>query len=459
MFDFLGIISNILSELYFIGGFLLSLWWIWLPWILFVLAKDIWIRYRRNKFVQELEWVLLEVKPPQNIEKTPYAMEQLFAGLHGVHSDPNKKEQLYDGIFQRYFSFEMISQGGKIHFLVRTVKFFRDLVESQIYAQYPEAEITQVDDYVNLVPDDIPNEEYNLWGTEFILTNPDAYPIRTYLEFDKDAKTDEQRIDSLSSLLEIMSKLKNREQIWIQTLIRPVDDTWKKEGEKLKDQLLGRKEEKKEGLIIKEIVGWKDAIKAVTHQIITGDILEGGEENKKNETETPFLWKSSKGEQEIITAIEGNISKIGYETIIRFVYFAPRDVFTMANVSGVVGSFKQFNTQDLNGFKPNNKISPSAPDYHWQFKDTRASYRRKRVFKDYQKRYFVQYSDVISYLNKLSFEKLPILNWFFIRSKPFVFNIEELATIYHYPTLPVKVPLVPKVDSRKSEPPMGLPIQ
>ena len=130
----------------------------------------------------------------------------------------------------------------------------------------------------------------------------------------------------------------------------------------------------------------------------------------------------------------------------------------MANVSAVIGCFKQFSTQNLNGFKPNGKISPSL-DYAYELKDQREDYRRRRVFKDYKKRDFVQYSEVVEYLNKLSFEKLPIFNWFFTRSNPMVLNIEELATIYHFPSEPVKAPLVPRVEAKKGEPPIGLPIQ
>ncbi len=457
MSAFLEIISIVFLVLYFIGGFLLSLWWIWIPWFLFILARDIWIKHRRNKFAQNLEWVLLEVKPPQDMKKTPYSVEQLFAGLHGMMSTPNKEDQLIKGVFQRWFSFEIVGDGGDIHFLVRTLTYFRDLVEAQIYAQYPEAEIIEVDDYINSVPDDIPNEEYNTWGTEMVLLKEDAYPIRTYIEFEKSAVSEEQRIDPISSLLEVMSKLKDKEKIWVQTLIRPVNDEWKKQGDKLRDKLVGRKEEKKEGEIKKEFIAWKDTSKKVLHEMATGESLELSDSSEKKQ-ETPFLWATTKGEQDIITAIERNIAKIGFETIIRFVYISPRDIYTMANVSAVIGCFKQFSTQNLNGFKPNGKISPSL-DYAYELKDQREDYRRRRVFKDYKKRDFVQYSEVVEYLNKLSFEKLPIFNWFFTRSNPMVLNIEELATIYHFPSEPVKAPLVPRVEAKKGEPPIGLPIQ
>lgn len=451
----LELILIFFNYLYFVGGFLLSLWWIFIPWLLFVLVRDLWLKHKRNQFIQEMDWLLLEIKPPQEIKKTPRAMEQFFAALHGTQSNPNWRDRNIRGNTQRWFSLETVSLEGEIHFFIRTVSMFRDLIEANIYAQYPEAEITQVADYVHAVSSEVPNEDYDIWGTELMLVKDDAYPIRTYPEFERDIALEEQRIDPVASLLETMSKMGSGEQIWIQTLVRPVNDKWKKEGEKLRDKLVGRVVTPQRGEVVKEAVAWKEAGKEVAHQLLTGEGLETGGEAGR-ESETPFLWKSTKAEQDVINAIEQNISKLGFETIIRFIYLARSDVFKRANIAAVVGAYKQFNTQHLNGFKPNGKVGPDI-DYRYQAKKTREAYRRKRVLADYQKRNFTQQSKAISYLKPLFFERLPIINWFFSRSKPFVFNIEELATIYHFPISTVKAPFVPKVEARRAEPPAELP--
>ncbi|MBU1136790.1 hypothetical protein KKD72_00255, partial [Patescibacteria group bacterium] len=147
----------------------------------------------------------------------------------------------------------------------------------------------------------------------------------------------------------------------------------------------------------------------------------------------------------------------GFETIIRFVYLAKRDAFSRANVNAITGAYKQFNDQILNGLKPNGKISPDI-DYVVQIKGSRELYRAKRVYRNYQKREFAHYSKYISYLKKLFIDRLPVLEWFLAKSQPFVFNIEELATVYHFPSEPIKAPLIPKVEARKAEPPIGLPV-
>ena len=458
MSNFWEISLTVLNSVYLTIEFLLSLWWIYVPWFFLVLAWDLWLKHQRQRFINDLEWVLLEVRPPREIQKTPQAMEQFFAGMHAIQGKPNWWERNIKGKFQNWFSSEIVSLGGEIHFLIRVDKSFRDMVEAHIYAQYPEAEISQVDDYVNLLSSDIPNQDYDLWGTEFVLTKEDAYPIRTYPSFEKEAKVEEQRVDPISSLLEVMNKVGDGEQIWIQTLVRPVDDKWKEEGEKLRDKLIGRKKDAEQSLIAKEAGAWKDAAQEVAYKIVAdGEFSE--KDAGKDEKETPFTWSATKAEQGVINSIEENISKIGYEVIIRFLYLARKDAFKITNVPAVIGCYKQFASQNLNGFKPYSKVKTSAIDYDIQFKKVRETYRKKKIFSDYKKREFVQQSAVISYMKPLFFERFPILNWFFIRSKPFVLSIEELATIYHYPGFAVKAPLVPKVEAKKAEPPRGLPVE
>ena len=450
----LAIFSTIIIGLYYIGGFLLSLWWIYLPLILLFLVKGLWLKNVRQKFVQKMDWVLLEIKPPAEIKKTPRAMEQFFAGLHGAQRTINWKDRNLEGQVQEWFSLELISQNGEIHFFVRTLSKYRNLIEAQIYAQYPETEIVEVGDYVQSVPADIPNQDYDLWGTELILDKEDAYPIRTYEAFEKGLLLEEQRIDPIASLLEVMSKIREGEQIWIQTLIRPVMDEWKKAGEKLRDKLIGRAIEKTPGEFKKEAIAWKDTSREQVNLLMAGPV------EKEKVAEKPLinpLMLMTQAEKDVLTAIEENISKIGFETIIRFIYLAQTAVFAKPNVSAVIGCFKQFNTLHLNGFKPSKKVTPQI-NYQIQLKGPRERYRKRKILAAYKKRDFVQQSKMIKYLKPFFFERLPILKWFFIRSKPFVFNIEELATIYHYPGLMVKAPLTPKVEAKKGEPPTGLPI-
>ena len=439
--------------------FILSLWWIYVPIILFLLVKDIWLKNARRNSTEALEWVLLEVIPPKEIEKTPYAMEQIFGGLHGFQSNPNWWERKIQGKVQDHFSFEMIGQSGDIRFFVRTLSVYRNFVEAQIYAQFPQAEIAEVDHYVQSIPRDVPSSDYDLWGTELMLTKEEFYPIRTYKEFERDAKQKEQRVDPLASISEILAKLQSAEQIWIQTLLRPIDHKWQEKAEKERDKLIGRKEEKKEGMIAKEISAWGKVAGEELGKFAGGASEDGGSKSgDKNEFEVNPMDYMTKIEKDSVTAIEEKANKIGFETIIRFLYLAPTTVFAKPNAGGIIGCYKLFSTQVMNGFRPNPKVTTKL-DYKIQLKKPREFGRKRKILASYQKRDFVAQSEFINYLRPLNFERLPIMKRFFIKHKPFILNIEEIASIYHYPGLMAEAPTLPRVEAKRGGPPSGLPVK
>src|SRR3990167_9822945 len=45
-----------------------------------------------------------------------------------------------------------------------------------------------------------------------------------------------------------------------------------------------------------------------------------------------------------------------------------------------------------------------------------------------------------------------------IGANPVYLNAEELATLWHFPTISIKAPLVKKAEARRGEPPVGLPV-
>ena len=415
----------------------LGYWWIIAPVALFFILRELWLDYVQMKFTGSIKWTLLEIKIPREVQKTPKAMEQVFAGLHGIHKNPNFVERWFEGKIQEWVSLEIIGKGGDIHFLIRTPEKFRNLVEAQFYAQYPDAEITEVEDYTAAIPSNIPSKDYELWGTELILTKNDAYPIRTYPYFFDEAK-EEERIDPLASLSEVLSYLSPEEHIWIQILVRPAGEKWKDDGEKLVEKLIGKKVSvTKKGMVLEEANSWLEVAKESLHEFLFGgtSIDASKTKDKKDQTLESLMLYLSPGQRDAVTAIEKNIAKLGLETIIRFVYWAKSDIFSKANTAAVIGAFKQFNTQDLNGFKPNGKIKPSI-DYF--FKKRREFYRKVSLLNNYKKRYFPQ----------RSFSK-----------RGFVFNTEELASIYHIPGKIVEAEAMPRIQAKKGGPPSGLPTE
>ena len=169
--------------------------------------------------------VLLEIKMPQDVLKPIRAMEQAFSALWANTLDPpDWWEQWFEGKQLLSVQLEMTSEGGDPHFYIRCHESRRDAIESSIYSQYPDAEITLVDDYTKRVPQNIPNKDWDLWGTDYILNKSDVYPILTYLKFfeESEATKEEKRIDPMVNLLEGMTRMKPGEYLWVQIAFTPI---------------------------------------------------------------------------------------------------------------------------------------------------------------------------------------------------------------------------------------------
>src|SRR3989338_6988479 len=222
----------------------LGLWWLWLPVVLIALFIELWTKNLKTTAIKAIKWTFLEVKVSRDIEKSPKSMEQIFSGLHGIITKIKFLDKYWKGKVQEWFSFEIAGIDGAVYFFIRTPEQFRNLVEAQIHAQYPDAEISEVLDYAGPIAKKVPSKTYDIGGAELILEKDDFYPIRTYPFFEE--KEEERRVDPMASFLEILSKLKSGESIFIQYLIKPTaEKEWKEKGVEQVNKLVGKKVEKK----------------------------------------------------------------------------------------------------------------------------------------------------------------------------------------------------------------------
>lgn len=402
----------------------LGLWWLWLPVVLIAVFIELWVKHLKTSAIKALKWTFLEVKVSRDIEKSPKSMEQIFSGLHGVLTKIKFFDKYWKGKVQEWFSFEIAGIDGAVYFFIRTPEQFRTLVEAQIHAQYPDAEISEVLDYAGPLAKKVPSKTYDIGGAELILDKDDFYPIRTYPFFEE--KEEERRVDPMASFLEILSKLKPGENIFIQYLMKPTaEKEWKEKGQAFIDKLMGKKVAVKENWFDRAL-GQMDEfvinlVKAVLIYPIWG-------EAKKEETKFSIA-NLSPGEKLIIEAIENKISKLAFKVSIRFAYIARSDIFSRANMAAINGAFKQFNTVNLNAFKSNSEAGTSAD---FPFKKRKEFLRKQKFIERYANRAWPK--------------------------KDFILNIEELATIYHYPILTVETPTMRRVEAKKAEPPVSLPI-
>ncbi len=170
-----------------------------------------WLKYR-NREKNSLQFVLLQIKVPRGNEIKIDAAEQLFATFAAL-----RKSGGFFGAFkpQPHLSFEIVALHESIKFYVSCHKSHQDLVEKQINAAYPDAEIKEVPEY------NIFSENGSTAYTSLKLKNADHFPIKTF----RDLPT-----DSLSAITSALAKMQPGEGAAIQLLISPADSKWKDKG-------------------------------------------------------------------------------------------------------------------------------------------------------------------------------------------------------------------------------------
>ena len=396
-----------------------DVWWIVSPAALFFIVRDLWLYYLRWKRFLATEQILLEVRIPKIVDRTPKAMEQVISGFHAIYDDARFIEKYFQGKYQQWVSLEIASIDGVTHFYIHAPRSHKNLIQSHVWAQYPEAEIAEAEDYARKVPQDIPNKGWDMWGAEFILAKKDVYPIRTYPEFEENIE--EKRIDPLAAMLETFGSIGPGEQLWMQIMIEPVLGGWFEAGKEEVDALISRKREKKQSQLSRTMSG------------VTGVLTPTATPVKpeRSASEPPsMMMHLSPGEKDVIAAIEMNTAKLAFRTGIRVVYVGRTEVFNKSIVAGFFGSIRQFNTTNLNSLRPFVGVMPKTL---YIMGRQRNFYRKRRLMRLYRLRLFAK--------------------------KRFLFSTEGLATIYHFPgSMVAGAPLVTRIEAKKGEPPASLPI-
>jgi hypothetical protein len=249
-----------------------------------------------------------------------------------------------------------------------------------------------------------------MFGSQFILTKEDPYPIKTYVDYNLDQAPEklkpEQQVDPITAMIELLGSMRPNEHMWFQILVRGATKRYSKEGDWFK-----KSDWKDQG---------KDLIKKLKKDLVPGE---------------DAIKQITQYEKDTITALERSITKPGFDVGIRALYLTPKDSFDPYRISAMLGAFKQYNSGLLNGFKPD---KTTGFDYPWQDPTgSRARALKQEMFDAYIRRsYFYE----------------PYKN------TPFVLNSEELATIFHFPGAVSETPQLKRIESTKAEPPTNLPI-
>ncbi|HEY4479212.1 MAG TPA: hypothetical protein VI981_02560 [Candidatus Paceibacterota bacterium] len=388
---------------------LLTLYPIWLPLVLAAVFWEHWLDYVRANFIKEQGSVLLEIRLPIDIVKNPKAMEIFYTALYQTGT-ATYIETYIKGKVKPWFSIEMCSFGGQIKFFIWTWPKYRNLVETQLYGQFPSIEIIEAPDYTKNVHHDPVN--LPLWGTNFKMVRDQAFPLKTY--FDYGLHTDpkeEYKIDPMTSTIEFLGSAQKGEQIWIQILFQAHKKMGLKEGEIIHEPLWTKES--------------RHEIEQMTNK------LRGESEYPRPLTE---------GERDLVAAMERKVMKWPFEVMIRGFYIATKEANRInLMIAGLLGSFRQYSAPD--GFNEIKVGKFTDYDYPWQdFRRQRRDMVEKKMLDAYKKRSYFNY---------------PYENF---RGKRYILSTEELATIFHFPGRVATTPTFDRIVSKKGEPPANLPI-
>lgn len=399
--------------------------------ILIYLAWNVWLSYVQTVFLNGIKWVLLEVRPPKEIPKSPLAMELVLNALQAGGQAGEFHKKYWAGELSLWYSLEIVSIEGSVRFFIRTPDKYKKNITSQIYAQYPQAEVVEAEDYTQKVPDYVKGGSIDVWGTKQILEKDEVIPIKTYVEYGLDKAVgsleEEERIDPITPMIEFMGSLGIGEQAWIQILIRPATKRFTIKGK--------NGEEKNKG--------WVDRAREKIKE------LQAGLKEKDEEGKT-VVNRATKGQTNLIEAIERNHNKYAYDSGIRMIYVADKAHFDSNRGGAFDGTLRQYNGSDLNNFK---KDGATGVLYPWQDvlglkihklkKDTLGAYKARQWF--YGSFNFKKLSKLFTHPGQSG-------------NASYILTTEELATIYHLPGQVASTPTFERIEATKSGPPVNLPI-
>lgn len=308
----------------------------------------------------------------------------MLAALHGILRP--KKELWKEGNLQEHISLEFAAIGQRIRFYIWTPKHLQSFLEGQIYAQYPTVQIHEISEDYSARP----MRQQVIHTAELSLIEHETIPIKTFPSFE---------VDPLASITATLAKLENPdEEMWIQILARPISDDWHKRGAKMVKRIKGGGS---------TLGNFGETGLNYIGQALAAFVRPPEEAAKAAEAEL------SERDKTRIRSIEEKSVKLGYQVKIRVLYAGHDQNIAKLRMQAIIGTFKQFNTTNLNGFKGKN-----------------VSFDREKQV-EFQTRFFID--------------------------NGYILNIEELASLFHLPHTTVETPNIVWATTKTAEPPSNIP--
>lgn len=330
---------------------------------------------------------------PKDFRQYISVAEQMFASFDSLYKKDLKNKILKD---QQQVSLEIVSQNGVISFYIACPKMFEEMVEKQINASYPQAQISKVRSHNIFALPALGQDQGEFAAATMKLEKKFVLPIKTYVELES---------DGLGTITNAMSKLGENTNAAYQLIIRPSSDQWRgasmAAAGKIQD---GKTSVTSEKWYVKAVHGFFE---------ILGDILHDKNKNEASAGGNDKPYKPLTPMQEgLLKSINSKAAKNGFEAIIRVVVAAPDKVTAETQLQAITSSFSQFGTPEINDFKVSTGNALTVKDY---------ILRR------------------------------------FSGQKPMILNTEELATIFHFPNFFIETPNIRWLMAKQLPAPANVP--
>lgn len=403
------------------------------------IAFKLWMHYIRTDFISGIDWVVLEVVPPRDVLRSPKAMELFITNALYHFSNKGGLEVYWQGAVWFWFSLEIASIEGQVHFFIRVPTRIKRLVETQMYAQFPQAQIKVVEDYTLAVDKISDDSAWDLWGCEFKLAKPDVFPIKTYVDFglDKDPK-EELKVDPITPIIELFGSLEKDEQMWLQIVITPSKKVFKRGGKEMDWIKAGE-------LDLLEFM--KDFVRV----------------NDSKDPNHPFATeiRSPQYMDAPVKAASNKMLKVGFDTGIRACYVAKKNVFNANKRRDIRLIFRQYAAPYINEIVRFNGTQADAFTTNFFNSFFLASKKavtrlKNRMLQEYQEREF--FHPPLRHSISFPWPISPYIFPNYFHTQTSVLNTEEIASLWHFPGQMLRVPTLERIESKEASPPTNLPM-
>jgi hypothetical protein len=246
------------------------------------------------------------------------------------------------------FAFEIVYDKKMIKFFVNTPIEFRDFIEQQLSAAYPDAYMEEAEDYNIFSPQSV------IAGGQVVFRRQSYFPIKTYTELEK---------DPLNAITNVLTKLPEGDGAAFQFLVRSSYSKWRKKGVKIASNM-------QQGMKLDEAIKGKKT---------SGFSLWEAFGYSREATKEPERdYRLSPLEDQIVKGLETKASKAGLDVCIRFVSSSKTAAGAQALLQNMQNAFAQYNIYEYG-----NSFTKVVP------------YWKNRLFKDFIYRGFHETNTIV----------------------------------------------------------------